>query len=390
MVQPAQPSPLIPAPPTRVSRKRLGIAFLALTLAGGGLLLYKLQEQQAGIGPRRDREIPEATAEGALPSTASELRRPGSYAGLSVIPAQEPPPPAATPPPTTQVVTTQVMQTENPFVEKKESAPPGQQNGQRRQASSGAKPPSTPKPANKWLFAKTSQGEQVQKPPFETKDDAEEEKGKDTKAAALFPKATWAIPEDPARVLYRSQVINGILQHDINSDQPGPVRILVTEEVRSRFGEGPALIPQYTTLLGEQGGKVNFGQSRLDITIDSAELPDGAVISFKQFKVGNETGATGVTGDVDNHYVKLGFGALLSAALSVGSRSIAGNTQGFNPTLQQQYAADVSQDVNRTGQKLVERFANIPPTITIAHGTPVTVMLSENVNLMSPPVRVHR
>jgi type IV secretory pathway VirB10-like protein len=388
MVQPAQPTPLI-SPPTRVSRKRLGFAVLALTLAGGALLLYKLQEQQAGVGPRRDREIPEATAEGALPSTASELRRPGSYAGLSVIPAQESPPPAAPPQPTTQVVTTQVVQTENPFADKKATTTQGQQNGQQRQVAAGRQPPN-PKPANKWLFAKTAQGEQVQKPPFETKEDTDEEKGKDAKAAALFPKATWAIPDDPTRVLYRSQVINGILQHDINSDQPGPVRILVTEEVRSRFGDGSPLIPQYATLLGAQEGKVNFGQSRLDILIDSAELPDGAVISFRQFKTGDETGATGVTGAVDNHYVKLGFGALLSAALSVGSRSIAGNTQGFNPTLQQQYAADVSQDVNRTGQRIVDRFANIPPTITIAHGTPVTVMLSENVNLMSPPTRVHR
>src|SRR6476660_9366583 len=122
MVQPAQPSPLIP-PPTRVSRKRLGLACLAVTLAGGALLLYKLQEQQAGIGPRRDREIPEATAEGALPSTASELRRPGSYAGLSVIPAQEPLPPATPPPPT---------QTENPFKEPKTPATPGQQKNQPR------------------------------------------------------------------------------------------------------------------------------------------------------------------------------------------------------------------------------------------------------------------
>jgi type IV secretory pathway VirB10-like protein len=384
MAQPAQPTPLIP-PSTRVSRKRLGLACLVLTLAGGALLFYKLQEQQASVGPRRDREIPEATAEGALPSTASELRRPGSYAGLSVIPAQEP---IAPPQPTTQVVQAQVVQTENPFVEKKQPTSQGQQNGQRRANAAGGQP--TPKAANKWLFAKTAQGEQVQKPPFETKEDIDEEKGKDAKASALFPKATWAIPDDPTRTLYRSQILSGILQQDISTQQPGTVQILLTEEVQDRFSQGHVLLPQYTLLLGSQDAAVKRGQNRVAISIDTAELPDGTVLSLNKAKAGDETGATGVKGSVDNHYVQLGIGAVLSAALSVGSRNVGGSTRGFNPTLEQQYLNDISQDVNRTGQKIVGQFADIAPEITIPHGTPVTVMLDSNISLQTQPIVIKK
>jgi type IV secretion system protein VirB10 len=130
---------------------------------------------------------------------------------------------------------------------------------------------------------------------------------------------------------------------------------------------------------------VKRGQSRVAIMIDSAELPDGTVIAFNKAKAGDATGATGVEGKVDNHYVQLGIGAVLSAALSVSSRAVAGSPRGFQPNLAQDFAADISQDVNRTGQRIVGQFADIPPEIAVPHGVPVTVQLSENVNLQTPP-----
>jgi type IV secretory pathway VirB10-like protein len=383
-------TPLIPTPTTRVSRKRLGLVVFLLVLLVGGAFVYKINERAMQLPGRQDREIPEATAEGQLPSAGSELRRASSYAGLSLVPATPEPAPAAPPPAETKETK---MPEDNPLVGKGEAGTGmggGTGTGRGTQGThqgGAARQPQQPKAANKWLFAKPQSGQGVQKPPFE---DEKAEQEQDKRGEGLFPKAVWATPEDPTHVLYRSQVINGILQHDVNSDQPGQIRILVTEDVPDKFLQGVVLIPQYTILLGQQDGKVNFGQSRLGMTMDSAELPNGTVIEFHQFKAGDETGATGVSGSVDNHYVRLGIGAVLSAVLSVGSRAVAGNTTGFNPTLEQQFAADVSRDVNRTGQKLVDRFADVPPTITIPHGTPVTVQLNHNVNLMHPPTLVRQ
>jgi type IV secretory pathway VirB10-like protein len=324
----------------------------------------------------------------AVPPLEPTLKIPVTFAGLDRRPpaSEAPPPPIPraeklaeiTPPPPPPDV-------------KKESEP---KRDPERQVQTVAQPPQKPerKAPSKWLFAEVKQQGGVQEPPFPRPKDEEEggQGSSRSRAASLFPQATWGTPEDPTKVLYRSQVINGILQHDVNSDQPGLIRVLVTEEVQDRFGQGKVLLPQYTILLGSQDGKVSFGQSRLGVTIDSAELPTGTVIAFNKFKVGDETGATGITGKVDNHYLQVGIGAILSAALSIGSRAVAGNPRGFQQNLAQDFAEDVSRDVNRTGQEVVKRFADIPPTIRLTHGTPVTVQLSENVNLQTPPTLIRK
>jgi type IV secretion system protein VirB10 len=232
----------------------------------------------------------------------------------------------------------------------------------------------------------------VQQPPFPVSQDTAKSQEYDTsrRAEGLFPQAVWGTPADPTRVLYRSQVINGLLQHDVNSDQPGLIRILATEAVQDRFGQGHTLLPQYSILLGSQDGTVKFGQSRLGITIDSAELPDGTVVAFNKAKGADATGATGVSGSVNNHWTQVGIGAVLTAALSVGSRAAAGNPTGFQPNLAQDFARDVSQSINTTGQQIVRRSLEVAPTITIPRGTPVTIQLTENVSFQTPAATVRK
>jgi type IV secretory pathway VirB10-like protein len=340
--------------------------------------------------PQPVNDTPAMTA--AVPPLEPTLKIPLTFAGLD----RRPPEPKPDAPPIPQA---EKLAEITPPAEEAPPPPPAQKEPAIRkepahQVQTVAQAPQKPerKPPNKWLFAEVQQGRGVQAPPFPLPKDEEESGpgGSRSRAASLFPQATWGTPEDPTKVLYRSQVINGILQHDVNSDQPGLIRILVTEEVQDRFGQGKTLLPQYTILLGAQDGKVSFGQSRLGVTIASAELPTGTVIAFNKFKAGDATGATGITGTVDNHYLQLGIGAVLSAALSIGSRAVAGNPRGFQQNLAQDFVEDVSRDVNRTGQEVVKRFADIPPTITIPHGTPVTVQLSENVNLMTAPAIIRK
>lgn len=181
-----------------------------------------------------------------------------------------------------------------------------------------------------------------------------------------------------------------MLQHDVNSDLPGLIRILVTEAVQDRFGQGRTLLPQYSILLGSQDGTVKFGQSRLGITIDSAELPNGTVVAFNKAQGADAMGAAGVRGSVNNHWSQVGIGAVLTAALSVGSRAAAGNPTGFQPNLAQEFGRDVGQSLNTTGQQIVRRSLEVAPTITIPHGTPVTVQLSENVSFQTAAATVRK
>jgi type IV secretion system protein VirB10 len=102
----------------------------------------------------------------------------------------------------------------------------------------------------------------------------------------------------------------------------------------------------------------------------------------------DRSGALGAAGKVNNHYVKLEIGALLSAALNIGTRGPFGNTSNFQPTLPQEYARDVGSNFSQVGQSIVDRSLNIPPTITLKAGTPVTIQLTENVSFATPPTVV--
>lgn len=203
----------------------------------------------------------------------------------------------------------------------------------------------------------------------------------------LVHPAAWGKPADPTRVLYRSQAISGLLLHALNSDIPGQVRIMVTRPVTDRFHQGHVLIPQHSILLGTQEGKPAFGQTRLAVTIEEMQFPDGTIVRLKG-GLADRSGALGAAGKVNNHYVKLGIGAVVSAALNIGTRGPFGNTTGFQPTLPQEYARDVGSNFSQVGQSIVDRSLNIPPTITLKAGTAVTIQLTENVSFQTPPMVV--
>ena len=246
----------------------------------------------------------------------------------------------------------------------------------------GGQLPEKPKPSN-WLFATATEGQSIGKPPFPRSPEEQASRRQST----MFPSAAHEIPENPLRVVYPSQIINGLLQNDINSDQPGPVRILVAEDITDRWNQGVVLIPQSSTILGAQAiARVAYGQSRVELQLTHIELPDGGMMALKGAKAGDVTGASGLAGKVDNHYVRLGVGAVLQAVLSVGSRSVAGNPTGYNPTITQDAAADISKSINQSGQRIIQRELDASPTIRVPRLTPVTLQLSEPLNLQAPPI----
>jgi type IV secretion system protein TrbI len=370
-----------PRPVTRPNRPVL----VGVGVVGVGLTMLVLARGlQAPPKPQRQAETPATGSRAALPDFL--ISGPKSYAERGIQQARAapvPPPPPESPAPAP--LATAAGGAPTPPTPGDAKTPPPRVKGA---ASASASPP---RPPRRWIFAEFLGGG-VQQPPFPVpQDDAKgREQGSSRRAESLFPQAVWGTPVDPTRVLYRSQVINGLLQHDVNSDQPGLIRILVTEAVQDRFGQGHTLLPQYSILLGSQDGTVKFGQSRLGVTIDSAELPDGTVVAFNKAKGADATGATGVSGSVNNHWTQVGIGAVLTAALSVGSRAAAGNPTGFQPNLAQDFARDVSQSINTTGQQIVRRSLEVAPTITIPHGTPVTIQLAENVSFQTPAARVRK
>ncbi len=210
------------------------------------------------------------------------------------------------------------------------------------------------------------------------------------RAQALFPPAVWATPADPTRVLYSSQRLQGLLLTSINTDIPGDIVIIVTEPVEDKFMQGQVLVPQYTVLLGSQDGQIKYGQARVPAKFHKMELPNGTDVAFEG-NAGDRTGASGIPGKVDNHWPQVILGAGISAILSIGSQvTFGGSTQGYNPTLEQQFAREFGQGLNQAGQKVVERELKRNPTITQKYGYAVTVSFRDNISFQSEPIIVRK
>jgi type IV secretory pathway VirB10-like protein len=245
--------------------------------------------------------------------------------------------------------------------------------------------PAPPQPPKRWLFADVQNT--VAKPPFPVPGRGSEEGGSlrdDTPAGeGLIRPARREKPLDPTRVLYRSQVITGMLLHAVSSDIPGQVRIMVTQPVTDKLHRGQVLIPQGSIVLGVQERTPAYGQNRLAVRIDEVHAPDGEVLALPG-QLADRSGATGAKGKVNHHFARIGVAAVVSAALSIGARGIAGNPTGFQPSIGQEIARETGQSISRSGQSIVERTLDIPPTITLKAGTPVTIQLSENLSLQQP------
>jgi type IV secretion system protein VirB10 len=201
----------------------------------------------------------------------------------------------------------------------------------------------------------------------------------------LFHQAVWSRPADARKVLYRDQIINAQLSQNINSDRPGAVVLLVTEDVQDIFGHGHVLIPQYSKFFASQDGQVKFGQKTVGLVVEDGRFPDGTAIEFPKGQVGDALGAAGVPGRVDNHIPEKIFGILATATLSVGSRVPFGNTTNYQQTLPQEFAQDASRSINQSGQELVRRMFDLPPTIHVEHGVPVTIQFKKNISFQTEP-----
>lgn len=214
----------------------------------------------------------------------------------------------------------------------------------------------------------------------------EEERDDGTSQGTLIQPAKWEEPLDRTKVIYRSQLIHGTLQRAFTSDNPGDIAVLVSQHVRSSFGDGHILVPQFSEVVVSQEGAPKYGQKGLDVRVVQAKFPSGRLWGF--IGVGaNQQGQTGFPGKVDNHLLETVAGAGISAMLSVFARAPFGSPgqDQFQPNLAQEFGRDVAGNINQTGQRVVQRELNRPPTIYGKMGDEVTIQIRENVSFYELP-----
>ncbi len=173
---------------------------------------------------------------------------------------------------------------------------------------------------------------------------------------------------NPSTTVTEGTLIPAILETAINTDVPGYVRAVVSQDVRSFDGKR-VLIPRSSRLIGQYQAGVQQGQKRAYVIWTRLIRPDGVSVNIGSPATGFD-GTTGLEGHVNSHFFqRFGSGLLLSvvgglgavATGGVGGLIVAGGAQG-------------------AANSAVQSNGQISPTIRVRMGEPIRVFTARDLD----------
>jgi type IV secretory pathway VirB10-like protein len=175
-------------------------------------------------------------------------------------------------------------------------------------------------------------------------------------------------------------VLPAYLLTAINSDLPGMVTAQVSQPVRDTVTGTHLLIPQGARLIGRYQSEVSFGQERALVTWERIIFPDGASVVISE-PATDAAGAAGLGGRTDHHWDRAFAAAGLATLLGIGAA--AGDDS--ESDLERAVRRGVSDTVSRAGDRVVDQQLGVQPTLRIAQGTPVRVLVTRDLVLRPYP-----
>lgn len=173
---------------------------------------------------------------------------------------------------------------------------------------------------------------------------------------------------NPTTTVTQGTMIPAVLETAINTDVPGYVRAVVSQDVKSFDGK-KVLIPRSSRLVGQYQSGVEQGQKRAYVVWTRLIRPDGASINIASPAVAFN-GTTGLEGDVDTHFwSRFGSGLLFSTIGGLGAIA-TGGVGGVIVAGGSQSAANSA--VQQSGQR--------PPTIRVRAGEPIRVFTARDLD----------
>lgn len=180
--------------------------------------------------------------------------------------------------------------------------------------------------------------------------------------------------------LVQGKVIPAVLGKRLNSDLPGDVTAFTTVDVYDSLSGRNLLIPKGSQLIGEYSNQIRAGQSRVMFAFSRIVLPNGLSYDLPGNKGQDLTGASGVTGDVNNHYVPRFFNGLLLAVLATKVENTTQTQTVYGSQTSRSAAGEVLLEIARSD---LSRSKDIPPTITVPQGTRINVQVAADMEFPS-------
>lgn len=173
---------------------------------------------------------------------------------------------------------------------------------------------------------------------------------------------------NPSTTVTEGTLIPAILETAINTDVPGYVRAVVSQDVRSFDGKR-ILVPRSSRLIGQYQAGVQQGQRRAYVIWTRLIRPDGVSVNLGSPAVGFD-GTTGLEGDVNSHFFKrFGSGLLLSVVGGLGAIA----TGGVGGVI-------VAGGAQSAASSAVQSEGQISPTIRVRMGEPIRVFTARDLD----------
>jgi type IV secretion system protein TrbI len=183
-------------------------------------------------------------------------------------------------------------------------------------------------------------------------------------------------------VLYEGTTLDAVLMNRLDGDAVGPVKVLVSNPVYSHDHQH-VIVPDGTVVLGEARkiGAVGFGQQRrMAVVFHRMIMPDGYSVDLDQFHGLDQIGEEGLKDKVNNHYLQI-FGTSIALGVIAGAAQIEQGGATLTGSGSQLFATGASASVSESATTILNRFMQMPPTITIREGHRVKVYFTQDMLL---------
>ena len=184
---------------------------------------------------------------------------------------------------------------------------------------------------------------------------------------------------DAQQRLLEGTVIETVLINRLNGTFAGPVDCLVTTPVYAHDRQ-QIVIPAGARVLGQAAPVQAWGDSRLAVSFHRLALPDGRTYSLDQFKGLNQIGETGLKDQVNRHYLQV-FGASLAIG-AISGLAQYGTSGGYaSAEFSDQYRQAAGASLAASAARVLDRYLNVLPTVTIREGYRIKVYLTNDLEL---------
>ena len=192
--------------------------------------------------------------------------------------------------------------------------------------------------------------------------------------------ARLEVPQDPPgwERIYEGSFLEAVLATQLTGDLPGPVLAVVAIPFYSADRQR-ILVPRGTRILGTAQAVTNQDQSRLGVGFHRLIFPNGSWVSL-QFRGLNQLGEGALKDQVDRHYFSMfaavGAVGVLSGLTAAGGNPYEGGTASMRSA--------AGQGLGQAATRILDRFLNRLPTITIRAGHRLRVWFTADVLVLRP------